>query len=64
MTGLPKDKLEKLVGRWTRIQAELNAGVNQAVYAKLTKEFSALKPLVNKIEALRNAEEEQADLRR
>ena len=52
MAGIPKDKLEKMVGRWNAIQAELNAGVNQAVYAKLTKEFAALSPLVATIEAL------------
>ncbi len=52
MAGIPKDKLEKMVGRWNAIQAELNAGVNQAAYAKLTKEFAALTPLVTTIEAL------------
>ena len=63
MAGIPKDKLEKMVGRWNAIQAELNAGVNQAAYAKLTKEFAALNPLVTTIEALRAAEKEHADLK-
>ncbi len=63
MAGIPKDKLEKMVGRWNAIQAELNAGVNQAAYAKLTKEFSALSPLVATIEALNAADREQADLK-
>ncbi len=62
MAGIPKDKLEKMVGRWNAIQAELNAGVNQAAYAKLTKEFAALNPLVATIEALRSAEKEKEDL--
>jgi peptide chain release factor 1 len=62
MVGIPQDKLEKMVGRWSAIQAELNAGVNQAVYAKLTKEFAALNPVVATIEALRAAEKEKADL--
>lgn len=63
MAGIPQDKLEKMVGRWNAIQAELNAGVNQAVYAKLTKEFAQLSPLVETIEALRAADRERADLK-
>ena len=63
MAGIPKDKLEKMVGRWNAIQAELNAGVNQAAYAKLTKEFSALSPLVATIEALNAVDREQTDLK-
>jgi peptide chain release factor 1 len=62
MPGIPQDKLEKMVGRWSAIQAELNAGVNQAAYAKLTKEFAALNPVVAIIEALRSAEKEKSDL--
>ncbi|MFA5899774.1 MAG: peptide chain release factor 1 [Hyphomicrobium sp.] len=62
MAGIPQEKLEKMVGRWSAIQAELNAGVNQAAYAKLTKEFAALDPVVGIIEALRAAERERADL--
>jgi peptide chain release factor 1 len=63
MAGIPKDKLEKMVGRWSAIQAELNAGVNQAAYAKLTKEFASLNPLVTTIEALRAADREYDDLK-
>jgi len=62
MAGIPQDKLEKMVGRWSAIQAELNAGVNQTTYAKLTKEFAQLNPLVATIEALRGAEKERDDL--
>jgi len=62
MVGIPQDKIEKMVGRWSAIQAELNAGVNQAAYAKLTKEFAQLNPVVETIEALRAADKERADL--
>ncbi len=62
MVGIPRDKIEKMVGRWSAIQAELNAGVNQAAYAKLTKEFAQLNPVVETIEALRAADQERADL--
>jgi peptide chain release factor 1 len=63
MAGIPQDRLEKMIGRWAAIQAELNAGANQATYAKLTKEFAQLNPLVETIEALRTAEKEREDLK-
>jgi peptide chain release factor 1 len=63
MSTIPKEKLDRLVGRWTAIQSELNAGVNQATYTKLTKEFAGLNPIVATIEALRSAEKETADLK-
>jgi peptide chain release factor 1 len=62
MTSLPRDKLDRLLERWMAIQDELNHGVSQAVYVKLTKEFSELSPVVAQIEALRKAEAEKADL--
>jgi len=62
MTTIPKQKLDKMIGRWNAIQSELNAGVDQATYARLTKEFAALNPLVATIEALRAVEKESADL--
>jgi peptide chain release factor 1 len=62
MSTIPKEKLDKLVGRWSAIQAELNAGVSQVVYAKLTKEFAGLNPIASTIEALRAVEKESADL--
>jgi peptide chain release factor 1 len=51
-----------MVGRWNAIQAELNAGVNQASRTKLAKEFASLNPIVATIEALRAIEKEGADL--
>jgi peptide chain release factor 1 len=62
MTVLPRDKLDRLFERWMAIQDELNHGVSQAVYVKLTKEFSELSPVAAQIEALRKAEAESADL--
>ena len=62
MTALPKYKLDRLVERWMAIQDELNHGVSQAVYAKLTKEFSDLGPVVSEIQALRRADAEVQDL--
>ena len=62
MTALPRDKLDRLFERWMAIQDELNHGVSQAAYVKLTKEFSDLSPVAAQIEALRKAENEDKDL--
>ena len=51
-----------MVGRWNAIQAELNAGVNQASRTKLAKEFASLNRIVATIEALRAIEKESVDL--
>jgi len=62
MSAIPQSKLDRLVERWESIEAELSQGVNQATYAKLTKEYAALKPVVSAIQALRRVEKEAADL--
>ncbi len=56
MNSVPQEKLEKLIQRWDVIQAELSHGVNQATYAKLSKEFSDLTPIVTTVQELRKAE--------
>ncbi len=63
MSALPKEKLDQLVERWQNIQSTLNEGVDQDVYARLTKEFSSLDPVVGTINELREAENEVADLK-
>lgn len=62
MSAIPKEKLDKLVGRWETIQTELNSGVDQVTFAKLSKEFSDLNPVVAAISSLREAEQEREDL--
>ncbi len=62
MSALPEEKLEKLLERWETIQAELNLGANPAAYAKLTKEFADLDPLVGAIRRLRSSRDELAGL--
>lgn len=62
MTGLPTEKLDRLVERWMSIQDELNSGVPQAAFVKLSKEFSDLRPVVEAIQELRKTEEELAGL--
>lgn len=62
--SLPRDKLDRLVERFDVIQAELNAGASPSAYAKLTKEFSDLSPVVAAINryhaGLREADELEA----
>ena len=62
MSTLPVEKLDKLVARWQTLQSELSKGASSATFAKLSKEFSDLDPVVATIQALRRAEEERRDL--
>jgi peptide chain release factor 1 len=62
MSAIPAEKLDKLIERWQTIQGELSQGVPQATFAKLSKEFSELDPIVSAIQRLRDAEREAADL--
>ena len=63
MSAVPQQKLDVLVARWHQLQHELSTGAsNQQTFARLSKEFAELNPLVAAIEELRRAEQEQADL--
>jgi len=62
MSVIPKEKLARLIERYETIQAALNAGVGQADYVKLTKEFSDLSPLIATVRELEAAEAERGDL--
>ncbi len=63
MSSIPKEKLDKLVERWETIQSELNQGVAQAIYTKLTKEFAGLNPIVSTIHQMRVGQKEAGDLK-
>ena len=62
MATIPTEKLDRLVDRLETIQAELNSGVTQATFAKLSKEFADLSPVVDTVRALRKAETDYTDL--
>ncbi|MEM9030567.1 MAG: peptide chain release factor 1 [Pseudomonadota bacterium] len=62
MSALPTEKLDRLVGRWTAVQSELATSLPQDKFAKLSKEFADLDPIVASINELRKAEQEIADL--
>ena len=60
--SIPQQKLDRLVERWHVVQAELNAGPSAADFARLSKEFAEIDPVVQAIEALRKTEIERDDL--
>ncbi len=62
MAAIPKAKLDRLVERWQSVQAELNAGLGQARFVALSKEFADLDPIVSTINQLQKLQVEKADL--
>ncbi len=62
MAKLPEDKLDQLVERWNAVQAQLSSGPDQDVFVKLSKEFAEIDPVVIAINALRDTQQEKADL--
>ncbi len=62
MSAIPRAKLDKLVERWEQVQAEMNQGSGQAAFARLSKEFAELDPVVAAIRQLERAEGEAKDL--
>ncbi|MCB1506471.1 MAG: peptide chain release factor 1 [Hyphomicrobiaceae bacterium] len=62
MSRLPTDKLDRLDDRWESIQRELNGGPSPSAFARLTKEFANLDPIVKTYRELKAAEQEMADL--
>ena len=60
--SIPQQKLDRLVERWHVVQAQLNAGPSATDFARLSKEFAEIDPVVQAIEALRKAETERDEL--
>ncbi len=63
MASIPKEKLNRLVGRWETLQTLLSSGTDQETFIKLSKEFAELDPLVASIKALQSVENERDSLR-
>jgi peptide chain release factor 1 len=63
MTTVPKEKLDRLVDRWTVIQHQLSDSRDQDTFVKLSKEFAELDPVVGIVRELRETEDELAGLR-
>src|SRR4051812_2364231 len=62
MSSIPTQKLDKLVERWESVQAEMNQGAGQAAFARLSKEFAELDPVVGAIRELQRVQAEAGDL--
>ena len=62
MSGIPEERLDRLVERWHVVQAELTKGPPQAVYVALSKEFAELDPVVATVNALRKSVRDAHDL--
>ncbi|MGE0700876.1 MAG: PCRF domain-containing protein, partial [Hyphomicrobiaceae bacterium] len=62
MSGIPEERLDRLVDRWHVIQAELTKAPPQPVYVALSKEFAELDPLIATVNELRKVRAEKRDL--
>ena len=62
MSGVPTEKLDRLVARWQQLQTDLSGTLDQQTYARLSKEFSDLDPVVATVRRLQSAERELEDL--
>jgi hypothetical protein len=58
---VPLDKLAQITERFEYLEARLNAGAPPAEIAKISREYSDLKPVVDKIHAYRTALDDLAD---
>ncbi len=63
MTSIPKEKLNRLVGRWETLQTQLASGLDHETFVKLSKEFAELDPVAAAIKALQSAQQERDNLR-
>ena len=61
-TPLPNDKLDTLLERFNAIESEMASGPDAETYVKLNRDYAELQPVVEKIQELRSAEAEIADL--
>jgi len=62
MSALPEDKLVMLVDRWSLVQHQLSGSLDQQVFAKLSKEFAGLNPVVESIQERARLKSELQDL--
>lgn len=59
---LPEDRINKMVKRFQLLEAQMAAGPEPDEYVRMASEYAELEPLVAKINALRAARAERADL--
>ena len=58
---LPADKLDQILQRFGFLEAQLAAGADPSAIARISREYSELKPVVAEIEAFRQAEADLAE---
>ena len=63
MNAIPEEKLSRLTERWMAVQHELSNPLDQEAFARLSKEFAQLDPVVATIKELEALREEVSDLR-
>ena len=62
MAEIPEEKLDRIVARWQSLEASLAENAGQGSFAKLSKEYSELTPVVGRIREMRRLRAERADL--
>jgi len=62
MSGIPSQKLERLIERWKTVQTDLAAGAAQEDFVRLSREFAELDPVVSAIRKFLEAQAERTDL--
>ena len=62
MNAIPEEKLERLTERWMAVQHELSAPLDQAAFARLSKEFAQLDPIVATIKEIEQVRAEISEL--
>jgi len=63
MSSLPQEKLAGLVERWELVQQQMNANSDPKSFARLSKEFANLNPIVGTIREVEAAKLEMEDLK-
>jgi peptide chain release factor 1 len=62
MAEIPEEKLDRIIARWHSLEGSLAENAGQSSFAKLSKEYSELTPVVARIRELRRLRGERADL--
>jgi peptide chain release factor 1 len=58
---VPQEKLEQILQRFEFLEAQLSAGADPSEIARISREYSELKPVVSEIQAYRQAQDDLAE---
>jgi peptide chain release factor 1 len=62
MSGIPPDKIDKIIERFAHVEHSLSAGATGEAFVKLSKDYAELEPSAKLASALKHAYAEQAGL--